>query len=230
MDQFFARLLDLLIDPQAQASSPMASLERSISAAHHAHTAARRALAVAVAEETREAARRTALAAKANDLEQRAVAALQAGREDLAAQAAEAIAAMATDINASERAATRFAAEVALARREVASQRRRLSELDRGRRLARIGQALSATMQTSADGLDHFSAAEAALARVAADNHDARAAREEMAQPAETLVERMSDAGFGESSHVRASDVLARLRATAAGRPVSHLIESTSNA
>jgi phage shock protein A len=230
MDQFFARLLDLLIDPQAQASSPMASLERSISAAHHAHTAARRALAVAVAEETREAARRTALAAKANDLEQRAVAALQAGREDLAAQAAEAIAAMATDINASERTATRFAAEVALARREVASQRRRLSELDRGRRLARIGQALSATMQTSADGLDHFSAAEAALARVAADNHDARAAREEMAQPAETLVERMSDAGFGESSHVRASDVLARLRATAAGRPVSHLIESTSNA
>jgi phage shock protein A len=230
MDQFFARLLDLLIDPQAQASSPMASLERSISAAHHAHTAARRALAVAVAEETREAARRTALAATAGDLEQRAVAALQAGREDLAAQAAEAIAAMATDINASERAATRFAAEVALARREVASQRRRLSELDRGRRLARIGQALSATMQTSADGLDHFSAAEAALARVAADNHDARAAREEMAQPAETLVERMSDAGFGESSHVRASDVLARLRATAAGRPVSHLIESTSNA
>jgi hypothetical protein len=95
---------------------------------------------------------------------------------------------------------------------------------------ARIGHALSATMQTSADGLDHFSAAEAALARVAADNHDARAAREEMAQPAETLVERMSDAGFGESRHVRAADVLARLRATAAGRPVSHLIESTSNA
>jgi phage shock protein A len=135
MDQLFARLLDMLIDPQRQSSSPMASLERSISAAHHAHTAARRALAVALAEETREAARRTALAAKASDLEQRAVAALQAGREDLAAQAAEAIAAMATDINASERAATRFAAEVALARREVDQQRRRLSELDRGRRL-----------------------------------------------------------------------------------------------
>jgi phage shock protein A len=233
MDQFFARLLDMLIDPQRQASSPMASLERSISAAHHAHTAARRALAVAVAEETREAACRTALAAKASDLEQRAVAALQAGRDDLAAQAAEAIAAMATDINASERAATRFAAEVALARREVASQRRRLSELDRGRRLARIGQALSATAlsattPTSHGGLDHFSEAEAALAKVIADNHDARAAREEMAQPAEYLVERMSDAGFGESPHVRAADVLARLRAKACGRPVSHLIESTS--
>ena len=89
---------------------------------------------------------------------------------------------------------------------------------------------LSATAQTSADGLDHFSEAEAALAKVAADNHDARLVRQEMAPPAEYLVERMSDAGFGEPAHVRASDVLARLRATAGGRPVSHLIESKSNA
>jgi phage shock protein A len=123
MRQFLTWLFDMPLDLQRQPSSPMASLEHSISAAHHAHTAARRALAVAMAEETRESARRTALATKASDLEQRAVAALQAGREDLAAQAAEAIAAMATDINASERASTRFAAEVALARREVCSQR-----------------------------------------------------------------------------------------------------------
>jgi phage shock protein A len=230
MRQFLTWLFDMPLDLQRQPSSPMASLERSISAAHHAHTAARRALAVAMAEETRESARRTALATKASDLEQRAVAALQAGREDLAAQAAEAIAAMATDINASERASTRFAAEVALARREVDSQRRRLSDLDRGRRLARIGHALNATTQTSPSRLDHFSEAEAALAKVAADNHDARLVRQEMAPPAEYLVERMSDAGFGESPHVRASDVLARLRATAGGRQVSHLIESTSNA
>jgi phage shock protein A len=229
MREFLSQLFGMLIDPQRQPSSPMASLERSISAAHHAHTAARRALAVAMAEETREAARRTALTAKTDDLEQRAVAALRAGRDDLAAQAAEAIAAMATDINASERASTRFAAEVALARREVDCQRRRLSELDRGRRLAQIGHALSATAPTSHSGLDHFSEAEAALARVAAANHDARLVREEMAPAAEYLVERMSDAGFGEPAHVRASDVLARLRATAGAHQVSHLIESTSN-
>jgi phage shock protein A len=170
MRQFLTWLLDMPLDLQRQASSPMASLERSISAAHHAHTAARRALAVALAEETRESVRRTALATKAADLEQRAVAALKAGREDLAVQAAEMIAAMATDINASERASTRFAAEVTLARREVDQQRRRLSELDRGHRLARIGQALSATAlsataPTSHGGLDHLSEAEAALAR-----------------------------------------------------------------
>jgi len=121
MEQFFARLFEMLSDLQRQTSSPMASLERSISAAHHAHASARHALAIAMAEETRECARRTALAAKASDLEQRAVAALQAGREDLAAQAAEAIASIATDVNASEQASQRFAAEVALARREVSS-------------------------------------------------------------------------------------------------------------
>jgi phage shock protein A len=229
MREFLSQLFDMLIDPQRQSSSPMASLERSISAAHHAHAAARRALAVAMAEETRETARRTALATKAGDLEQRALAALQAGRDDLAAQAAEAIAAMATDINASEQASTRFAAEVALARREVDSQRRRLSELDRGRRLAQIGHALTATTPSSASSLDHFSEAEAALARVAVDNHAARLAREEMAPPAEVLVERLAEAGFGELAHIRGSDVLARLRATAGGHPVSHLIESTSN-
>ena len=206
----------------------MASLERSIASAYRAHTAARRALAVAMAEETRETERRLALVAKSNDLEQRAVEALRAGRDDLAAQAAEAIAAMTSDINASERASQRFSAEVALAHREVDAQRRRLSDLDRGRRLARIGDALSATMQNSETGLDSLSEAEAQLARVVSDNHDARFVRQEMAPPAEQLIERMSDAGFGEPTHVRASDVLVRLRASA-GVQVSHLIESNPN-
>jgi phage shock protein A len=228
MREFLIRLLDALHGLSHRSSSPMASLERSIGAAHHAHTSARRALAVAMEEEARETERRLALIAKTSDLEQRAIAALRAGRDDLATQAAEAIAAMTSDINASERASQRFAAEVALARREIDAQRLRLSELDRGRRLARIGDALTATTHTSETGLDSFSEAEAALAKVVANNHDARAVRQEMAPPAEQLIERLSDAGFGEPLQVRASDVLARLRA-AAGPEVSQLIESHSN-
>jgi phage shock protein A len=228
MREFLTRLFDTLNGLGDRTSSPMASLERSIAAAHHAHTSARRALAVAVAEETRETERRLALIAKTGDLEQRAVTALRAGRDDLATDAAEAIAAMTSDINASERASQRFAAEVALARREVDAQRRRLSELDRGRRLARIGDALTATMHASESGLDSFSEAEAALAKVVANNHDARAILQEMTPPAEQLIERLSDAGFGEPVQVRASDVLARLRA-AAEPDVSQLIESHSN-
>jgi len=229
MREFFVRLLDLLDGLQGSPASPMASLDRSLAAAGHAHISARRALAVALAEEARETDRRAALAVKLGDLETRAVDALRAGREELAVQAADAIAAMATEIGASERASERFAAEVALARREVDAQRQRLSELDRGRRLARIGSALTATASTSRNGLDSFAEAEAALAQVVADNHDARAVREEMAPTADHLIERMSDAGFGEPVHVRASDVLTRLKAVAAGTLGATLIESSTH-
>jgi hypothetical protein len=50
-----------------------------------------------------------------------------------------------------------------------------------------------------------------------------------MAPPAEHLIERMSEAGFGAPVYVRASDVLARLRTTAAGPQPSNLIESRFN-
>ena len=140
---------------------------------------------------------------------------------------------MATDINASERASTRFAAEVALARREVDRNGADCRSWIVATGLPGSARPVAQPERHGANftgGLDHLSEAEAALAKVAADHHDARLVRQEMAPPAEYLVERMSDAGFGEPAHVRASDVLARLRATAGGRPVSHLIESTSNA
>jgi phage shock protein A len=227
MADLLTRLLGLLGDITGEAPSPLASLERSIAAAHQAHGAARRALGIAMAEEAREAERRAMLANKVSDLEQRAVDAMRGGREDLAMQAADAIAAMTTDIDASRQASERFAAEVALARREVDAQRRRLSDLDRGRRLARIGAALNAAAPGSQAGLDSFSEAEAALARVNADNQEARFVRDELAPPAAQLIERMSDAGFGEPVQVRAVDILTRLRSEA-GLNATHLIEPSS--
>jgi hypothetical protein len=228
MRQFLTRLIDVVNEMQRETASPMLSLDRSIAAAQRAHTTARRALATALAEEARESERRANLATKVSDLEQRAVRALRAGRDDLALQASEAIAAMTMDLTASERASARFAAEVALARREVDAQRRRLSDLDRGRRLARIGSALNGTAAVSPAGLDSFAEAETALAKVVAENHNARVLRDEMTPPAELLIERMSDAGFGEAVQIRAADVLLRLR-SAAGLQASPLIESTSN-
>jgi phage shock protein A len=229
MRELLIRLLDLLTASQDRSSSPMASLERAIAAAGRAHRDARHALAIVVAEEMRETTRRAGLAAKAADLESRAVEALRAGREELAVEASEAIAAIATEIDASERASQRFAAEAALARREVDTQRRRLADLDRGRRLARVGSALTDTMRSSHGGLDTLSEAEAALSRVVADNEDARAVRAEMAPTAEGLIERLSDAGFGEPVRVKASDVLARLRGAAFSTSIPTLIESNSH-
>jgi phage shock protein A len=226
MVDLLTRLLGLLGDLPGQAPSPLASLERSIAAAHQAHSAARRALGIAMAEEAREAERRAMLASKVGDLEQRAMEVMRGGREDLAMQAADAIAVMTTDIEASRQASERFAAEVALARREVDAQRRRLSDLDRGRRLARIGAALNAAAPGSQAGLDSFSEAEAALTRVNADNQEARFVRDELAPPAAQLIERMSDAGFGEPVQARAVDILTRLRREAGLNP-THLIEPT---
>jgi phage shock protein A len=228
MQRFFSALLDMLTSLHSQTSAPMASLARSMAAAGDAHRAARAALAVATAEEAREAERRQSLVAKLADLEQRTIEALRAGREDFAGEAAEAIAAMATEIEASERASQRFAAEVALARREVEAQRRRLSELDRGRRLAKVGNALNSTAATSRTGLDRLTEAEQALAQVISDNDDARAVRAEMAPAAEQLIERMSDAGFGTPPHVRPADILLRLRAAAAESQAPVLIESAA--
>jgi phage shock protein A len=202
------------------------SLDRSIAAAGSAHLAARKALAIAVAEETREIERRESLTTKVSDIESRAVQAIRAGRDDLAIAAAEAIAAIRTEIEASESASSRFAAEVALARREVDAQRRRLADLDRGRRLARVGSALNDRATGAGHGLDRFAEAEATLARINVDNADARAVREEMAPPADRVIEQMADQGFGRSITIRPADVMARLRMMATA-PV--LLESETS-
>jgi len=212
LHDFFTRLADLIETAVGPQTSPMSNLDRAVQAAGAAHVAARRALAVAIAEEEREIRRREALTEKLGDLEPRAVEALRAGRDDLAGNAAEIIATVETEITASTQASGRFAAEVALARREVDAQPRRLADLDRGRRLARVGAALNTAPR---DGVDALTAAESALAKVEADNHDARAIREEFAPPTERLIEQMADLGFGAPIRVRASDVMERLRARA---------------
>ena len=212
LHDFLTRLADLIETAVSPQTSPLSNLDRAMQAASSAHIAARRALAVAIAEEGREVRRREALTEKLSDLEQRAVEALRAGRDDLACNAAGIIAAVETEITASTQASVRFAAEVALARREVDAQRRRLADLDRGRRLARVGVALNSAPR---EGVDALTAAESALAKVEADNHDARAIREELAPPTERLIEQMADLGFGAPVRVRTSDVMERLRAKA---------------
>jgi phage shock protein A len=199
-------------------------LDRSLAAATAAHAAARRALAIAVAEERREMQRCETMVVQAADLEDRAVQAIRAARDDLAVAASETIAAFRTEIEASQKASSHFAAEVALARNEVNAQRRRLLDLDRGRRLAAVGQALSSVMPGSA--ADPLTDAEDALARVNVANANARAVRAEMAPPAQRLTALLASEGFGAPLAIRPEDVLARLRSKAAG-PV--LIETSGS-
>jgi phage shock protein A len=224
MRETFAAIAELVTALLRGPQPAQPDLDRSIAAAAAAHAAARRALAIAVAEERRELQRCETMAVQTADLEERAVQAIRAGRDDLAVAASEAIAALQTEIEASQKASSHFAAEVAQARNEVNAQRRRLSELDRGRRLAAVGQALNGVARGAA--ADPLTEAEDALARVNADNANARAVRAEMAPPAQRLTAQLASEGFGAPLAIRPDDVLARLRSRAAG-PI--LIETSGS-
>ena len=76
---------------------------------------AKKALAVAIAQDNQEGERLDATRARIEDLETHAVAAIEAGRDDLATEAAEAIAALEAERDASATARTLFAAEIAKA-------------------------------------------------------------------------------------------------------------------
>ncbi|WP_203236416.1 PspA/IM30 family protein, partial [Methylobacterium crusticola] len=116
-------------------------LEQQIRDAAAALDESRRALARALAQEGADAQRQTALDARLADLEERAVAALAGGREDLAAEAAEAIAELEAEAGALRAGREDFAREAAALRRAVQAGGRQFAELERGRRVAQAAEA-----------------------------------------------------------------------------------------
>ena len=103
---------------------------------------AKKALAVAIAQDQQETSRLVTTRARIRDLEGRVAAALEAGDEVLAREGAEAIAALEADRDAASAAQTLFAAEILRLRRHVGQAQTRIAELDRGRRLARASEAV----------------------------------------------------------------------------------------
>src|SRR3954447_12638650 len=95
----------------------------------------KRTLALAIAQDQQEARRLDTTNARIADLEVRATAALDGGREDLAREAAQQIAGLEADRDACMTARTLFAQEITRLKRHVANAEARLTELDRGRRL-----------------------------------------------------------------------------------------------
>ena len=94
---------------------------------------AKRTLALAIAQDQQEGRRLDATNARIADLEIRATAALDGGREDLAREAAESIAALEADRDAAMTARTLFAAEISRLKRHVRQRRSSQSRvLDHG--------------------------------------------------------------------------------------------------
>jgi phage shock protein A len=182
---------------------------------------AQRALAVSFAEDAQEAKRGEAITERIAALEVRARAALAGAREDLATDAAEAIAALEAERDAGRQARTLFAAEIARLRRLVSDAERRLADLQRGRRVARVAEAVRESRRGRVEeaglGQCTLSEAEATLARLRERQAAAAAAEDALdgitaATRPRTVEERLAEAGFGPATRPTAASVLARLK------------------
>ena len=220
-------LVTLVRGSQAAAAEQLADqhalllLDQQMRDAAHTLSQAQRALAVAIAEDAQEARRGTALQERVAGLEQRARAALAASSDALATEAAEAIATLEAEHAAGQQARALFAAEITRLRGHAAETERRLAELGRGRRLARVAEAVRVsrrgTIEPVGAQLCTLSEAEATLARLrarqerAADACDALDGVSRATRP-ETIEKRLETAGFGPATRPTAAGVLARLK------------------
>ncbi len=201
-------------------------LDQQMRDATGAHDRAKKALAIAIAQEGQETQRLDATRARIEDLETRAIAAVEAGRVDLATEAAEAIATLEAERDASATARTLFAAEIAKLKGHVLQHQVRFSQLERGRRIARAAEAVRIARRGRIEGAPIFEGtlaeAEATLSRlrerqVGADAAEAAFDALDAATGPLAVAEKLSAEGFGPRVKPSAADVLARLRQRAAG-------------
>jgi len=183
---------------------------------------AKRMLALAIAQDQQEGRRLDATHTRIADLEVRATAALDGGREDLARQAAGSIATLEADRDAALTARALFATEIGRLKRQVAGAEARISELDRGRRIARASEAVRSLRRGGVEAARPYEAtlpeAEHTLKRLRERQLEAQAADEALieidaASGPIAIAERLAEQGFGPRLKSTTDDVLARLKA-----------------
>ncbi|MBX5130228.1 PspA/IM30 family protein [Rhizobium lentis] len=179
---------------------------------------ARRSVAVAIAQNEQEKAQHQTILARIADLESRATAALTKGNEGLAREAAEAIAFLEAERDASEQAQSQFTTSIAKLKGIVRDAEARLQALQRGERLARATQeAQKLDVAVAGPGLATLDEAEETLARLRlrqSQNELTAAALKEMesaTRPA-GIIEKLANAGCGAPLSSSADEVLARLK------------------
>ncbi|MBX5172624.1 PspA/IM30 family protein [Rhizobium sp. NZLR1b] len=179
---------------------------------------ARRSVAVAIAQNEQEKAQHATIVARIADLEIRACAALTKGNDGLAREAAEAIAFLEAERDASEQAQAQFTTSIDKLKAIVRASEARLQALQRGERLARATQeAQKLDVVVAGPGLATLDDAEETLARLRirqSQNELTAAALKEMEgsiRPA-GIIEKLANAGCGAALHSSADDVLARLK------------------
>ncbi|ESY01836.1 PspA family regulator [Mesorhizobium sp. LNJC399B00] len=182
--------------------------------------AARRAVAIAIAQNEQEVAQFKKLVLRIDDLEKRTIAAIEQGQNELAREAAETIAMLEAERDASAEAQKSFGTEIERLKRIIRVSEMRLRELQRGQRIV---AAVDSTqrLRESAPGssLSALRDAEETLLRLRTRQKqiDATAAAmaemEQSGDPA-AVSEKLATAGCGAPLRSSADAVLERLTKT----------------
>lgn len=199
-------------------------LDQQLRDAGAAFERAKRALALAIAQDRQEILRLATAATRIAELEQRVTAALAAGDEMMAREGAEAIATLEADRAAAHAAQTLFATEILRLRRHVAQAQGRIAELDRGRRLARASEAVRDMRRGRTEPAKPHEAtlaeAEQTLKRLRERQVEAEAADRALDElddaAAASISEKLAANGYGPRLRATADEVLDRLRARTA--------------
>lgn len=182
---------------------------------------ARRAFAIASALDDADLKRVEATKAKIGDLETRALAALDGAREDLAAEAADAIAALEADLASANGSRAGFSAEAAKLKANIVNAERRLAELERGRRAAHAAEAVRRLRSRGSDahggGDSALREAEATLKRLRERQMEDEAATNALesvtgSTGADAVASKLENAGFGDATRPTGRAVLERLK------------------
>jgi phage shock protein A len=197
-------------------------LDQQIRDATNSLERAKRALALAVAQDRQEGVRVAAAETQIGELEARVTAALQAGAEALARDGAEAIARLEADRNSYRAAKAFFEPEIQRLRDYVAQAQQRLLTVERGRRVARAAESIRIVRRGGVEEEGPHRAtlaeAEATLSRLRDRQAEIRVADEaldelETASSLDAIAKKLAAEGFGPRVKATADDVLSRLRA-----------------
>lgn len=182
----------------------------------------KRGVAIVMAHAQRERQAAAKLEKQLADLEVRALDAIQKGREDLAFEAAAAIAELEAEMNTSAISLAHYDREVAKLRAQVHQSEQRLRNLQRGQHIATATQHTQHLRGTMPNGVvASLNDAEKTLQRLQSSQAHAEDVEVALADiNASTSVEatsaRLAEAGCGTSLRTKAEDVMARLKAQTA--------------
>ncbi|MGY9048295.1 hypothetical protein P775_22545 [Puniceibacterium antarcticum] len=220
----FKQLLTLIRGTSVDASqsfldaNAVALLRQQMREAAEGVARSRKALAVVMAYAERERRGLTCIKNKIAELETRALDALTKDREDLAHEAAQAIADLEAEQEATRKTIETYDREIAVLRRDLTKSEAQLAELKRGQRLA---EATAKTQQVRGSfptlSQNDLSDAAATLKRLQerqshADDTLVAMAELSLAESADAVNNRLAEAGMGAAKRSTAADVLTRLK------------------